>query len=65
MRSNLLVINKIDLAPLVGASLDVMARDSKKMRGEKPFVFTNIRSGEGIDEVIAFLERNVFFSDLQ
>lgn len=64
MRSNLLVINKIDLAPYVGASLEVMARDSKKMRGEKPFVFTNIRTGEGIDEVIAFLDRNVFFTDL-
>ena len=65
MRSNLLVINKIDLAPLVGASLEVMARDSKMMRGDKPFVFTNIRSGEGVDEVIAFLDRNVFFSDLE
>ena len=64
MRSNLLVINKIDLAPYVGASLEVMARDSKKMRGEKPFVFTNIRTGEGIDNVIAFLDKNVFFSDL-
>lgn len=65
MRSNLLVINKIDLAPLVGASLEVMAKDSKKMRGEKPFVFTNIRSGEGIDEVLDFLDHNVFFSDLE
>lgn len=65
MRSNLLVINKIDLAPLVGASLEVMARDSKKMRGEKPFVFTNIRSGEGIEEVLDFLDHNVFFSDLE
>lgn len=65
MRSNLLVINKIDLAPLVGASLEVMTRDSKKMRGDKPFVFTNIRSGEGIDDVIAFLNHNVFFSDLE
>lgn len=65
MRSNLLVINKIDLAPLVGASLEVMARDSKKMRGEKPFVFTNIRSGEGIDKVLDFLDHNVFFSDLE
>ena len=64
MRSNLLVINKIDLAPYVGASLEVMARDSKKMRGAKPFVFTNIRTGEGIDDVIAFLDKNVFFSDL-
>ncbi len=65
MRSNLLVINKIDLAPMVGASLEVMARDSKMMRGEKPFVFTNIRSGEGIDEVIAFLDKYVFFTDLE
>lgn len=65
MRSNLLVINKIDLAPLVGASLEVMARDSKKMRGEKTFVFTNIRSGKGIDEVLDFLDHNVFFSDLE
>lgn len=64
MRSNLLVINKIDLAPLVGASLEVMARDSKKMRGDKPFVFTNIRGGEGIDEVIRHLDHDVFFSDL-
>ncbi len=65
MRSNLLVINKIDLAPMVGASLEVMARDSKMMRGDKPFVFTNIRSGEGIDDVIAFLDKYVFFTDLQ
>ena len=64
MRSNLLVINKIDLAPLVGADLGVMARDSRKMRGEKPFVFTNIRTGEGIDEVLSFLDRNMFFTDL-
>ena len=65
MRSNLLVINKIDLAPMVGASLEVMARDSKIMRGDKPFVFTNIRSGEGIDDVIAFLDKYVFFTDLE
>lgn len=64
MRSNLLVINKIDLAPLVGADLGVMERDSKKMRGDKPFVFTNIRNGEGVDKVIEFLDHNVFFSDL-
>ena len=64
MHSNLLVINKIDLAPLVGADLSVMARDSKKMRGEKPYIFTNIRSGEGVDDVIDFLEHDVFFSDL-
>ena len=54
-RSDLLVINKIDLAPLVGASLDVMARDARHMRGERPFVFTNLRSGEGLDAVIDFI----------
>src|SRR5207302_2563065 len=46
-RSDLLVINKTDLAPYVGANLDVMARDAKKMRGDRPFVFTNLRSGDG------------------
>lgn len=54
-RSDLLVINKIDLAPLVGASLEVMDRDSKKMRGERPFLFTNIKAGKGLDEVIRFI----------
>jgi urease accessory protein len=56
-RSDLLVINKIDLAPYVGASLDVMDRDSRKMRGERPFVFTNIRAGQGVAEIAAFIER--------
>jgi urease accessory protein len=56
-RSDLLVINKIDLAPFVGASLEVMDRDSRRMRGERPFVFTNIRAGEGVAEVAAFIER--------
>jgi urease accessory protein len=54
-RSDLLVINKIDLADGVGASLDVMARDSLKMRGERPFVFTNLKTGEGLDEVVQFV----------
>ncbi|MEN9490548.1 MAG: urease accessory protein UreG [Pseudomonadota bacterium] len=56
MKSDLLVINKIDLAPLVGASLEVMDRDSKKMRGAKPFVFSNQKTGQGLDEIIAFIE---------
>jgi len=55
-RSDLLVINKIDIAPMVGASLDVMDRDSRKMRGAKPFVFTNMKTGQGLDAVIALIE---------
>ncbi|MBM3526531.1 MAG: urease accessory protein UreG [Alphaproteobacteria bacterium] len=55
-RSDLLVINKIDLAPYVGASLDVMQRDAKKMRGARPFVMTNLRGGEGIDAIARFVE---------
>jgi urease accessory protein len=56
-RSDLLVINKIDLAPHVGASLDVMDRDSRRMRGARPFVFANMRDGEGVGEIAAFVER--------
>ncbi len=55
-RSDLLVINKIDLAPFVGASLEVMDRDSRKMRGERPFVFANIRAGTGVPEIAGFIE---------
>ncbi|MDO5520695.1 MAG: urease accessory protein UreG [bacterium] len=58
-RSDLLVINKIDLAPFVGADLGVMERDSKKMRGDKPFVFTNIRGNDGVDQVISWIKQNV------
>ncbi|HYH20855.1 MAG TPA: urease accessory protein UreG [Azospirillum sp.] len=54
-RSDLLVINKIDLAPLVGASLEVMDRDARKMRGERPFLFSNLKSGQGLDAIIRFI----------
>ena len=57
-RSDLLVINKIDLAPYVGADLGVMDRDSKKMRGNKPFIFTNIRAKEGVDSIIEWIKKN-------
>ncbi len=56
-RSDLLVINKIDLAPHVGASLEVMERDTRRMRGERPFVMTNLRAGEGLDAIVEFVIR--------
>lgn len=56
-RSDLLIINKTDLAPHVGANLDIMASDAKKQRGERPFVFTNLRKGEGVDQVIEFIRK--------
>ncbi|MGH8736627.1 MAG: urease accessory protein UreG [Burkholderiales bacterium] len=55
-KSDLLIINKIDLAPLVGASLEVMGRDAKKMRGARPFVFSNLKTGQGLEAIIAFIE---------
>ena len=64
-RSDLLVINKIDLAPYVGADLGVMERDSKKMRGDRPFIFTNIRGEEHVDDVISWIRKNVLLEDLQ
>ncbi len=54
-RSDLLVINKIDLAPHVGASLEIMDRDARKMRGVRPFLFTNVKTGHGVDEIVAFI----------
>ena len=54
-RSDLLVINKIDLAPMVGASLEIMDRDSRKMRGDRPFVFANMKTGQGTAEIAAFI----------
>ena len=60
-RSDLLVINKIDLAPHVGADLDVMARDSRTMRGDRPFVFTNLKRGEGLRDVIGWIQHELFY----
>ncbi|HHJ13388.1 MAG TPA: urease accessory protein UreG [Gammaproteobacteria bacterium] len=57
-RSDLLIINKIDLADMVGASLEVMKADSSRMRGDRPFVFTQLNTGKGLDKIIAFLERD-------
>ncbi len=62
-QSDLLVINKIDLAPYVGASLAVMEADSLRYRGEKPFLFTNCKTGEGIGDVVALIRREVLFQD--
>ena len=60
-QSDILVINKTDLAPYVGASLEVMDEDSRMMRGDKPFVFTNCKTGDGIEDVVALITRNVLF----
>jgi urease accessory protein len=62
-KSDLLIINKIDLAPMVGASLEVMDRDAKKMRGERPFVFSNLKTGQGLDEIIQFIEKKGLMKD--
>jgi len=59
MRSDLLVINKIDLAPYVGASLDVMDRDARRMRGDRPFLFTNLRAGVGVPELLAWVQQKL------
>ena len=64
MRSDLLVINKTDLAPMVGASLEVMSSDSERMRGGRPFLFTNLISMEGVDEVIDWIRRDVLFEGM-
>jgi urease accessory protein len=55
-KSDLLIINKIDLAPMVGASLEVMDRDARRMRGERPFVFSNLKTGEGLGDIVRFIE---------
>ena len=61
-RSDMLVINKIDLAPYVGASLEVMDSDTRRMRGDKPFVFSNLKTGQGVEEIIAFIEHQGMLS---
>jgi urease accessory protein len=64
-RSDLLVINKIDLAPYVGADLDVMQIDAAAIRGGKPIVFTNLKTGEGLDQVISWIQHDVLFEPLE
>jgi urease accessory protein len=63
-RSDLLVINKIDLAHHVGASLDVMARDSKLMRGARPFLFTNLKTGAGLEDVVSWILRELLYEEI-
>lgn len=63
-RSDLLVINKTDLAPMVGASLEVMARDSERMRQGKDFIFTNLMGGSSVDAVVDWIKKNVLMEDL-
>lgn len=62
-KSDLLIINKIDLAPMVGASLEVMDRDAKKMRGERPFIFTNLKIGQGLEDVVRFIKTQGLMQD--
>lgn len=64
-RSDLLVINKTDLAPMVGASLEIMARDSERMRGSRPFMFTNLMTLEGVDDIIGWIKKYVLMEDLK
>ncbi len=64
-RSDLLIINKTDLAPHVGASLEVMARDAKKQRGERPFVFTNLMAGDGVDEIVKFIRERGLLDEVK
>jgi len=62
-RSDLLVINKTDLAPHVGADLDVMARDAKLMRGDRPFLFTNLKRAEGLPDIVQWIQRELLYED--
>lgn len=62
-KSDLLIINKIDLAPMVGASLEVMDRDAKRMRGERPFIFSNLKTGQGLEEIVRFIKKQGLMQD--
>ena len=64
-RSDLLIINKTDLAPHVGANLEIMAADAKKQRGDRPFIFTNLRQGEGVEEIVAFIRKQGLLDEMQ
>ena len=64
-RSDLLIINKTDLAPHVGANLEIMAADAKKQRGDRPFMFTNLRQGEGVKEVVEFIRKQGLLDEMQ
>ena len=64
-RSDLLIINKTDLAPHVGANLEIMAADAKKQRGDRPFIFTNLRQGEGVKEVVEFIRKQGLLDEMQ
>ncbi|MDR7416249.1 MAG: urease accessory protein UreG [Armatimonadota bacterium] len=63
LRSDLLVINKVDLAPLVGADLRVMERDARAQRGDRPFVFTNLKTGQGLDQIVRWIQEEVLFEE--
>jgi urease accessory protein len=64
-RSDLLIINKTDLAPHVGANLEIMAADAKKQRGDRPFIFTNLRQGDGVKEVVEFIRKQCLLDEMQ
>ncbi len=64
-KSDLLLINKIDLAPYVGADLGVMDRDTKKQRGDRPYLFTNLKSGQGVEDIVKWIQKAVLFEDLK
>ena len=64
-RSDLLIINKTDLAPHVGANLEIMAADAKKQRGDRPFIFTNLRQGDGVREVVEFIRKQGLLDEMQ